>query len=47
MHGAIPPLPNTPSLGDARLKKAQVQLYIYILHLEISLPHTAEKEQRG
>jgi len=30
MHGAILPLPNTPSWCDAQLKKAQGKLYLYL-----------------
>jgi hypothetical protein len=31
MRGAIPPLPNTLSWRGAQFKKAQGQLYIYLL----------------
>jgi hypothetical protein len=36
MSGAIPPLPNTPSWRGAQFKKAQGQLYLYLLlnHIE-------------
>jgi cell division protein FtsN len=34
MRGAIPPLPNTHSWRGAQLKKAQGQLYLYLLSSE-------------
>jgi len=30
MHGAIHPLPNTPSWHGAQLKKEEGQLYLYL-----------------
>jgi hypothetical protein len=33
MSGAIPSLPNTPSWRGAQIKKAQGQLYLYVLPL--------------
>jgi len=40
MSGALPPLPNTPSLRGARLKEVQGQLYILPLEL-ITVYHLA------
>jgi hypothetical protein len=37
MSGAIPPVPNTPSLLGAQLKKAQVQLTCSVLGAETSI----------